>query len=139
MTLRDYLNGPRAPIAARIDLAKRVLTAFGRLHDRGRVHGRIDASLILLEGARSFRIEVRLDEDEPHSGLRDVRMRAPEADATPRGDVYALGLLLRELLADDELPEGIARLVDLMAAADPNERYANAHVAMCALVRATMA
>lgn len=139
MTLREYLDGPRAPLAARIDLAKRLLTAVGRMHDRGRVHGRLNPRLIVLEGARSFRIEVRLDDDAPMSGTRELLLSAPEGDASMRGDVYVLGRLLRELLDDEQLPQPISRLVEVMAHKDPHERYANAHVAMCALVRATMA
>jgi len=139
MTLREYLDAPRAPLAARIDLAKRLLTAVGRLHDRGRVHGRLDPRFIVLEGARSFRIEVRVDDDAPMSGIRELRLSAPEGDASARGDVYVLGVLLRELLEDEQLPQPIATLVEVMAHKDPHERYANAHVAMCALVRATMA
>jgi hypothetical protein len=138
ITLRDYLDGPRAPLGARVDLAKRLLTAFGRMHDRGRVHGRIDPRDIVLEGARSFRVEIRIEEEAPQSGLRQVQYRSPEIEPTARGDVYSLGLLLRELFSGDDLPEGIARLVDIMAAPEPIERYANAHVAMCALVRITM-
>lgn len=134
MTLREYLDEPRPPLTARIDLAKRLLTTFGRIHDRGRVHGRIDAHLIVLEGARSFRIEVR-DDDPPMSG---TRAKVTEVEPTARGDVYALGLLLRELFEGDDLPDGIARVISVMADPDPMERYANAHVAMCALVRVTM-
>jgi hypothetical protein len=138
VTLREYLDAPRTALGSRIDLAKRLLTAVGRLHDRGRVHGRIDPQNILLEGARSFRVEVRLEDEAPISGLREVRYRAPEIEPTTRDDVHALGLILRELLQDDELPEPIARFVEVMASSEPFERYANAHVAMCALVRITM-
>jgi hypothetical protein len=138
VTLREYLDEPRPPLAARIDLAKRLLTAFGRIHDRGRVHGRIDPRFIVLEGARSFRVEVRSEDDPPLSGMREVRARPAMIEPTARGDVYALGLLLRELFEGEELPDGIARVVTIMTDPNPVERYANAHVAMCALVRVTM-
>ncbi len=138
ITLREYLDGPRAALASRIDVAKRLLTAFGLKHDRGRVHGRIDPNNIVLEGARSFRIEIRIEDEAPLSGVREVQYRSPEMEPTARGDVYSLGLLLRELFATEELPEGIARVVDVMAAPEPIDRFANAHVAMCALVRVTM-
>ena len=58
----------------------------------------------------------------------------PASWDTQHTDYY----LLDELLTDEQLPEPIAHLIEVMAHRDPNERYANAHNAMCALVRTTM-
>lgn len=132
-TLFSLCQAPSVTLEARIDVAKRLLTAIARLHERGHVHGRLDPSSIRIAGVRSFRVDVSVDEI-PSSGPRDLRYAPPERDASTLGDVYALGVILGELLHD--APESIRAIVSIMSDSDPNARYASAQVAMNALARA---
>jgi hypothetical protein len=134
VTLRAFLEDRAAPLDVRIDVAKRLLTAIARMHERDVVHGRLDPDAIRLTGVRSYRIVIGVD-DAPSSGLRDTRFSPPEGEPTLRGDVFALGAILAELLTD--APPSIVRVVAVMTERDPLARYANAQVAMCALARAT--
>jgi hypothetical protein len=139
LTLRAYLDGPRSALPARIDIAKRLVTAVARLHERGDVHGHLDPSAIILIGTRTHKIELRTDDEEPPvSGMRDMRYRAPELEASPRGDVFALGAILRQLLDDPALPCRIERVLSVMTEHEPSARYVNAQVAMCAFARAAL-
>lgn len=134
ITLRAFLESSAAPLDVRLDVSKRLLTALARLHEGERVHGRLDPESIRLSGVRSYRIVLASD-DSPRSGARDTRYSPPEGGASLRGDVYALGSILAELL--DDAPASVHAVVSVMRDEDPHSRYANATVAMCALARAT--
>ena len=135
-TLRAVLDdlSRAAPLDARLDIAKRLLTAVARLHERERVHGCLDPSAIRLRGVRSFRVALTPDDEEPQSGIRDTRYAPPEGERSMHGDVYALGAILRELLVD--APPTVMAVLDVMVETNPQARYATAQVAMCAFARA---
>lgn len=117
---------------ARMDVAKRLLTTIARMHERRLVHGRLEPSTIQLRGVRSFRVTVSVDE-APSSGVRDLRYSPPERDASMLGDVFALGVILGELL--DDAPEGVRAVLAVMTDPNPAARYASAQVAMNAFAR----
>jgi hypothetical protein len=132
VTLWSLRNEPNVSLDARIDVAKRLLTAIARMHERKLVHGRLEPSAIRLRGVRSFRVEVSVDE-APSSGVRDLRYTPPERDSSMLGDVYALGVILGELL--DDAPESLRSVLSVMIEANPTARYASALVAMNAFAR----
>ncbi len=134
ITLRAFLESATAPLDARLDVAKRLLTAVARVHENDHVHGRLDLDAVRLVGVRSYRIVLPGD-DAPRSGVRDTRYSPPEGGSSIRGDVFALGLILDVLL--NGAPESVRAVVAVMRDPDPHARYANATVAMCALARAT--
>src|SRR5262249_22233015 len=71
-----------------------------------------------------------------------IRYLAPEVahgrPATPRSDLYSLGVLLSEVAAGHESP-GLARLIDQLTQTDPSRRPSSAERALSALDGATAA
>lgn len=134
VTLRAFLDASRSSLDVRLDIAKRLLTVVARMHERARVHGRLGLDTVRLSGVRSFRVDVSLDDDPPSSGTRDKRFTPPEGEPSLRGDVFALGTILSELLGA-ELPSSLAAITRVMTDPDPMARYASAQVAMNALSR----
>jgi hypothetical protein len=132
-SLMERAEGQSPPLDTRIDVAKRLLTAIARMHERQRVHGSLDPSAIRLSGVRSFRVDVIGEDDAPASGIRDTRYAPPEGERSMHGDVYSVGLILGELLAD--APVALRTVIAVMTERDPQARYANAQVAMCAFAR----
>jgi len=127
-SLRAYLRRERAPLVERLDLAKRILAAVARRHEAGRPAGRLDPDTVFLTGVRSFRVDL---EDAPQSGVRR-RGTSDNADDWAVSDVRAVGALLAELLDDQDLPAGPARVV---AAMSSETTYADARLAMNAFAR----
>jgi eukaryotic-like serine/threonine-protein kinase len=130
-----------------IAVARGVLGALAYAHGRGVVHRDVKPQNILVDG--SFGIKVtdfgiaRLVGGDPDPGITTFgrilgtpRYLAPEALAgappDPRMDLFALGVVLREMVAgleagpDAALPPAIERIVARATAASPSLRYPSA-------------
>src|SRR5262249_34965843 len=144
-TLREVLDarGPLFPSTA-LRIASRVGEALEALHHSKIIHGELGPHSVLivpdaygtehvtlvdveLTAAHRTPIGLRLHETSPY--------RAPEqierGEAAATADVYALGMLLRELLtagrahgtAADPLPPAIERIISTALDAQPERRY----------------
>lgn len=124
------------PEAARI--ADQILAGLEAIHDRGIVHRDLKPSNVLLGGddrARiaDFGVATRQDPSATASGLGDVAQVAgtpatmsPEVargePATPRSDLYAVGVILFEMLAGEpyvELDGSARQMLRRIRSADP--------------------
>jgi serine/threonine-protein kinase len=158
----EYVDGrplselvPLAPDRA-IAVARDVLAALAYAHGRGVVHRDVKPQNILVDA--SFGIKVtdfgiaRLVGGDADPGITTLgrvigtpRYLAPEALAgtapAPRMDVFAMGVVLREMLAGRDadagaaLPPALARIVDRATAANPALRYPNADAMARALAQ----
>lgn len=104
------LDGDGMDLAEALPLFRELLSVVGALHRADRVHGAITAANVLLE-VQGASIAPRLVDGGLVNTLRlpvnvsaeRARYLAPEAegpdDATPAADIFALGVLLYELVA----------------------------------------
>lgn len=159
--------GRRLPVERALALARGILEGVGFAHDEGVVHGDLKPENILLDAggepkiadlglSRARRRELVLpgvrhslatEEDGKVRGTFDYL--APEVRAggpiDPRSDVYALGVLLYELLVGERplglfrlpsevlgpeagVPRALDRVIGRALHADPAERYPDAGV-----------
>jgi serine/threonine-protein kinase len=176
--LRAHLDrspGKRLPVAEVERLAREILEGCAFAHDEGVVHGDLKPENILLDArgeakiadlglSREGRRELLGKRTLEHSALTDseVRIRgtfdylAPEtrkgSEITPASDVFALGVMLyemlvgrrplgvfelpRALLADEgiEVPRALDRIVARALAHDTSERYPDAAVMLADLL-----
>jgi tRNA A-37 threonylcarbamoyl transferase component Bud32 len=172
--LRTYLRerGRLAPVAA-VAVVRQVLQGLAAVHHAGVVHRDVKPANVLVD-ERTPGIPVAKLTDFGLSRLLDgssvtrttgvvgtPRYMAPELgdgrDPTPASDLYAVGVMLYELLAghlpfeaanpvamlrahaEDEvprppgLPDPVWDVVSTLLAKDPDERYADAETALAAL------
>ena len=157
----EYVEG--APLSSAIPLpldravvvARQVLEALAYAHGRGVVHRDVKPENILLGAAGAVKVTdfgiARLVSGDADPGITAVgrvvgtpRYLAPEALAgaapDPRMDVYAVGIVLREMVAGPEpgaaaLPPALHRIVAKATAARPEDRYPGAHEMAHALER----
>ena len=157
----EYVEG--APLSSAIPLpldravvvARQVLEALAYAHGRGVVHRDVKPENILLGAAGAVKVTdfgiARLVSGDADPGITAVgrvvgtpRYLAPEALAgaapDPRMDVYAVGIVLREMVAGPEpgaaaLPPALDRIVAKATAARPEDRYPGAHEMAHALER----
>lgn len=156
-TLRDLLSARGAfdPVTA-LRIATRIGEALEALHHNGIIHGELDPDAVFMVPADGGPERVTLAGVELTAAYRTpiglrVRgtahpgYRAPEqvdgGETTPSADVYALGMLLRELLTAPTAPEpagvetpppvipaAIERIIATALDSQPARRYADISV-----------
>ena len=142
---------PLAPERAAA-VVKSVLDALAYAHRRGVVHRDVKPGNILLDASGAVkvtdfgiaRVVAGGGEAEPltRSGVLvgTPRYLAPEALAgaapDPRMDVYAAGVVLREIVGADALPPALERVAARATATDPARRYPSAEEMAADLERA---
>ena len=140
----EYIDGPsleklrQSGTAPPADLvAEALLAALGHIHAAGIVHRDVKPGNVLVEswqrilltdfGIAQSTEETRLTQANHVVGTRDFL--APELmrgeRATPASDLYACGVVLRELLAPGDAP-ALVELVERLTAEDPADRPASA-------------
>jgi hypothetical protein len=140
--LRDHLesNGPMTPAAA-VETAAAVAEALAAAHDAGVVHCGLKPTNVLLDKAGQVRVtDCRMARlvQEPEETVPGSEYLAPElargGSPVPATDVYALGVLLMEMLTGDPwsepgpaaastpVPEALWSLVNACLRAEPTER-----------------
>lgn len=123
-----------------IALFERVCDAVQHAHQSLVVHADIKPSNILVTAGGAvklldFGIGRFIEAGETHGARSDSSGPMTRAYAAPEriagelpgiaGDVYSLGMLLRELLGDDALDDELAAILDKATAKDPATRYAS--------------
>jgi eukaryotic-like serine/threonine-protein kinase len=135
------------PVDRAVVVARQVLEALAYAHRRGVVHRDVKPENILLDAAGAVKVTdfgiARLLGPEADAGITAVgrlvgtpRYLAPEALAgaapDPRMDVFAVGVVLREMVAGPPgdaaapVPAALERIVARATAVDPAHRYAGA-------------
>ncbi len=122
----------------RLGLFDQICDAISYCHQSFVVHGDIKPSNILVENSRvrilDFGVGQWIEEGKSNHTLSSGFSRAYAAPELLRGgphtvasDIYALGVLLAELLQAPEspLPSDLRAIVDKCRSADPNERFAS--------------
>jgi len=140
-------SAERPPARAQVDsetLARELLDALGHIHAAGIVHRHVKPANVLVgPDARPRLTDFGIAQAEDWTGLTEtgqvigtLKYLAPEVargqPATPRSDLYSLGVLLSEVAAGDRSPN-VARLIDWLMAADPSQRPSSAAQALSAL------
>ena len=140
-------SAERPPARAQVDsetLARELLDALGHIHAAGIVHRDVKPANVLVgPDARPRLTDFGIAQAEDWTGLTEtgqvigtLKYLAPEVargqPATPRSDLYSLGVLLSEVAAGDRSPN-VARLIDWLMAADPSQRPSSAAQALSAL------
>jgi eukaryotic-like serine/threonine-protein kinase len=125
-------------------LARELLDAVGHIHAAGIVHRDIKPANVLVGPDGRPRLtdfgiaqaDDSTDLTETGQVIGTLRYLAPEVargrPATPRSDLYSLGVLLSEVTAGHASP-GLARLIERLTEADPSQRPASAAHALSAL------
>lgn len=126
MTLRDYLSAGKPTVARAIDLLQRISRALHYAHQQGIVHRDVKPANILLdrEGqpyVTDFGIAKRLHADATISSegqiIGTARYMSPEQaggrtkETDHRADIYALGVMLFEMLTRDVPFRGNVRAI----------------------------
>lgn len=143
------------PIAHAVAIASDVARALGHAHMHGIIHRDVKPGSVLLDNAQrsvrlsDFNLATMLDAETgtASSGPNGTRKyMAPEQRAglplTPASDVYALGVMLRELLVGDadgqlsRVPDAVAECVLKATVDEPAERYGDGRAFAKALRRA---
>ena len=108
-------------VAEAVRLCVRISEPVAFAHARGVVHRDLKPSNIMLG---EFGEVLVMDWGVAVAGTPGYM--APEEERTPRSDVFALGVLLREFLACENVPRRLRAIVTKATARDPNDRYASA-------------
>ena len=143
------------PVDRAVVIARRVLEALAYAHRRGVVHRDVKPENILVDAAGAVKVTdfgiARLVSGDADPGITAVgrvagtpRYLAPEALAgaapDPRMDVYAVGIVLREMVMGPDpgeaaMPPALDRIVSRATAARPEDRYPDADEMARALER----
>jgi serine/threonine protein kinase len=144
-------GAPGGLTVGRVDsetLARELLDALGHIHAAGIVHRDVKPANVLVgSDGRPRLTDFGIAQAEDSTGLTEtgqvigtLKYLAPEVarggPATPRSDLYSLGVLLSEVTAANESP-GLERLIDRLMEADPSRRPSSAAQALSALDSAT--
>jgi eukaryotic-like serine/threonine-protein kinase len=143
----EYIEGAalgRGSAGARVDsdtLARELLDALRHIHAAGIVHRDIKPANVLVGADGRPRLtDFGIAQAEDSTGLTEtgqvigtLKYLAPEVargqPATPRSDLYSLGVLLSEVTAGNESP-GLARLIDRLTETEPSHRPSSAAQAL---------
>jgi hypothetical protein len=109
-------HGPLRPSRV-LDLLEQVASALVEAHACGIVHGalRLEKVIVRMLANGEDRVKVTDFAGAPSDGRADVA-----------GDLYAVGVMMRELLSDSTAPEPLARVLERALASDPSERHQDA-------------
>lgn len=146
----------RMTVPAAVRLVREIAVALAAAHDRGIVHGGLDASSVFLASRGSARPSIKLLD----FGVARLRAGLP-VPRDPRGDLYSLGCLCFELLAGrppfiagsayeltaahlaipppdlrehaHDVPADLAAMVDRLLAKTPSLRFQSGHELLAAL------
>ncbi len=157
--LRDVLNAGRLEPAVAIRFFVQIAHGLAGAHAEGVVHGDLKPENVLLDGKGNIKLtdfgfSRVIDADQPSSGRAYVgfgslgymppEMFRRRGAATPGADIYALGILLYEMLVGDlpgrrspmpteaveGLPKALDDLFDLMAQDDLRKRLGSVDEAL---------
>jgi serine/threonine protein kinase len=140
-TLADRIRGGAADELDPERLARQLLGALEAIHAAGIVHRDVKPSNVLLDDAGDAHLtDFGIAQPEDATQLTrtgqvigTLKYMAPEVlsgkHATQRSDLFALGVVLQETLADREAPQ-IEALVDRLTSVEAHERPASATQAM---------
>ena len=143
-TLRPGASGATAPRLDSDTLARELLDALGHIHAAGIVHRDIKPANVLVGPDGRPRLtdfgiaqaQDSTDLTETGQVIGTLKYLAPEVargrPATPRSDLYSLGVLLSEVATGDESPS-LERLIDQLTEPDPSQRPSTAAQALSAL------
>ena len=144
LPLDAYAERHDLDLEARLHLVREVCRAVGHAHGRGIVHRDLKPSNVLVtrvDGEVAVKVIDFGIAKALALPLADARTRAGQYLGTPayaspeqrtggpvdaRADVYALVLVLRELLQPFKAPVGLRRVLEKALAVEPGKRYANA-------------
>ncbi|MBW3609808.1 MAG: serine/threonine protein kinase [Actinobacteria bacterium] len=140
-SLSDLLRSPTPAPLDVVELARQLLSALDCVHRAGLVHRDVKPANILLDASARARLtDFGIAQPEDATSLTQtgmiigtLRYLAPEvvegAPAAPAADLYAAGMVLRELTRQQPEP-ALASLVAALTAADPVDRPASAAAAL---------
>lgn len=140
-SLSDLLRSPAPAPLDVVELARQLLSALDCVHRAGLVHRDVKPANILLDASARARLtDFGIAQPEDATSLTQtgmiigtLRYLAPEvvegAPAAPAADLYAAGMVLRELTRQQPEP-ALASLVAALTAADPGDRPASAEAAL---------
>ena len=136
-TLRPGASGATAPRLDSDTLARELLDALAHIHAAGIVHRDIKPANVLVGPDGRPRLtdfgiaqaQDSTDLTETGQVIGTLKYLAPEVargrPATPRSDLYSLGVLLSEVATGDKSPS-LERLIDQLTEPDPSQRPATA-------------
>ena len=145
-TLADRIRQGPLPVDDVRRLALEVLGALEASHERGVMHRDVKPSNILLATSGSAKLaDFGIAKDDGRADLTAVGLvvgtpsyMAPErmrgSNATPRSDLYAVGVVLHDALAGGATDQPLSAVIARATHPDPEQRFASA-AAMSAAIQ----
>lgn len=140
-SLADLLQGATPTTMDVVAFAGQLLSALDCVHQAGLVHRDVKPANVMLDASGRARLtDFGIAQPEDAESLTQtgmivgtLRYLAPEVlagnPAGPAADLYACGMVLRELTAHQPTPE-LTGLIGALTAADPGDRPASAQAAL---------